>query len=61
MKWKIIFLLLVLILVVGAGCEKASDNDNKKDIEETNTDNKDSEFYDGLDDALNELDELEDL
>ena len=52
---------MVLILVVGAGCEKASDNDNKKDIEETNTDNKDSEFYDGLDDALNELDELEDL
>ncbi len=47
MKWKILFILLVLFLVIGAGCEKKSDESNRKDAEEINTIDKDSEFYDG--------------
>ncbi len=60
MNWKIIFIFLVLFFVIGAGCENES-AEKKPDeiIEDDNIESKDSEYYDGLDDALAELDELE--
>ena len=59
---KIGFVFFILILVLGQGCEDSDDSSTKESsddkIEETS---QDKEFDDGLDDALAELDELEDL
>lgn len=64
MKLKIIFLLFVLFLIVGAGCKDGNDNNaekvkEEKPAKEINTEDTESEFYDGLDDSLKELDEIE--
>ncbi len=59
MNRKIFFILIVLFLVVGAGCEKAAKESSNKDIGKDDTESRDSEYYDGLDDAFTELDELE--
>lgn len=61
MKLKIIFLIFILFLIVGAGCqdENQDETEKEKPAEEINTENIESEFYDGLDDSLKELNEIE--
>ena len=59
---KTLFAFVVLFLLIGNSCEKeTAEEDSEKSIENTETENPESEYYDGLDDALTELDELEDI
>ena len=60
MSWKILFIIFALFLVIGAGCETSENKEDsmKKETAE-NTENPDNQYYDNLDDALKELDELE--
>jgi hypothetical protein len=57
MNWKIIMIILVVFLVIGQSCELPEDSEEGE--KESNTFDPDDEFYDGLDDALDELEELE--
>ena len=62
MKIKILFLILVLFLLIG--CQSDVTEDSENDVEDSiENDNSEegSEFYDDLDNALSELDELENL
>ena len=57
--FKVVLVIFVLFLLVGCQPvgEVMEDSDNvKKDV---NTEDPEDEFYDGLDDALAELEELE--
>lgn len=61
---KLLFVFAILPLLIGNNCEKNDAEENsKKTIEEekADTENPEDEFYDGLDDALAELDEIEDI
>ena len=62
MKIKILFLILVLFLLIGCQSDvtEDSENDGEDSIENDNSE-EGSEFYDDLDNALSELDELENL
>lgn len=62
MKIKILFLILVLSLLIGCQSEVAENSEDtmeEKDLIEKEVDDENSEFYDDLDNALAELDELE--
>ena len=57
---KLLFAFAVLFLLIGNSCEKeTAEESSEKNTEKTETENPESEYYDGLDDALAELDELE--
>lgn len=62
MKIKILFLILVLSLLIGCQSEvveNSEDTVEEKDLIEKEVDDENSEFYDDLNNALVELDELE--
>jgi uncharacterized protein YcfL len=54
---KITLLFLVLVLLVG--CQASVETVVEENTEEVNTEDPSDELYDGLGDALLELDELE--
>ncbi len=61
-EMKIIFILLIIGLLIVSGCEKAIKQnpiDEQTEQIEINTTDPQSEYYDGLDEALDELDAVE--
>ncbi len=68
MKAKLLFILIVLVLLTGCQTKAPevtnSDSDYGKDTGaevEKEVNNEESEYYDDLDSAATELDELDDL
>ena len=61
MSWKILFIIFALFLVIGAGCQSSDIVEEKEQEqgEKQNTENPNNQYYDNLDDALDELGELE--
>ena len=61
MKARILFLILVLSLLIGCQSQAPEVSDNSVIEEKDSVEEKESEFSEDLDDALTELDELENL
>ncbi len=61
MSWRILFIIFALFLVIGAGCQSSDTVEEKEQEQSEKQDTKSSnnQYYDNLDDALKELDGLE--
>ena len=58
---KLLFAFTVLFLLIGNSCETSEEDSDDVGENAEETENPSDECYDGLDDALAELDEIEDI